>query len=62
MVVYERWCVRSVFRGSIRSISMSLEAYRQLTEQQGAFGRERGVGGDLGIEEGEGVKNERKGE
>lgn len=61
MVVYERWCVRSVFRGSIRSISMSLEAYRQLTEQQGAFGWERGVG-DLGIEGGEGVKNERRGE
>lgn len=60
MFVYERSCVRSVFRGSIRSISRSLEAYRQLTEQQGAFGRE--LGGVLGTEGGEGVKNERRGE
>lgn len=48
--------VRSVFRGSIRSISRSLEAYRQLTEQQGASGRELG-GGGVGTEGGEGVKN-----
>lgn len=57
MFVYERPCVRSVFRGNIRSISMSLEAYRKLTEQWGAFGREcvcmllfggRGLGTDGG--------------
>lgn len=48
MFVDERSCVRSVFRGSIRSISMSLEAYRQLTEQWGAFGREQGAVGRWG--------------
>lgn len=31
-------CVRRVFGGSIRSISMSQEAYRQLTVQQGVCG------------------------
>lgn len=59
MFVYEHSCVRFVFRGSIRSISMSLAAYRQLTEQWGAFGRERWGGGGgwaLGTEGGEGVK------
>lgn len=42
-------CVHVCFRRSIRSIGMSLEAYRQLTEQQGGFvAGGSGGGGDGG--------------
>lgn len=50
MFVYERSCVHSVFRGSIKSISMSLEAYSAV----GSFWQ-RPEGG-LGTKGGEGVK------